>query len=159
MTGATTATAAGAVARPAAEGRAFLTFHTGDQLFGLPLLDVHDVLDARRLTPVPLAPPEIVGTLNLRGRIITAIDLRRRLGLEPRGDGQPFLSLVVDDEGERYTLIVDAVGEVLTVAEDRREETPPTLDPRWRAVSAGIYRLDRTLMVVLDVRAVLTLES
>jgi purine-binding chemotaxis protein CheW len=158
VTRTTTATAAAAVDGVAADGRTFLTFQTAGQLFGLPLLDVHDVLDARPLTPVPLAPPEIVGTLNLRGRIITAVDLRRRLGVAPRQDGRPSLSLVVDDDDERYTLIVDTVGEVLTVPEDRREETPSTLDPRWQAVSAGVCRLDRALMVVLDVRAVLTLE-
>lgn len=144
--------------RVATGDREFLTFRVDGKLFGLPLLSVHDVLDSRPLTPVPLAPPEVAGALNLRGRIITAIDLRRRLGLAPRPAGSRHMSLVVEHDGEMYNLIVDAVGEVLSVGDDACGEPPPTLDPLWRQFAASVYRLDHQLMVVLDVVALLTIH-
>lgn len=135
----------------AAASRDFLTFRIGDQLIGLPLLDVRDVLDARRLTPIPLAPPQVAGALNLRGRIITAIDTRRRLQSAARDAQSPHMSIVVDLEGELYNLIVDRVGDVLHLADDRFEPTPATLDPAWRTFCEGVYRLDGELLVVLNI--------
>lgn len=135
--------------------RKFLTFTIDRQIFGLPLKVVDDVLDERPLTPVPLAPPEVAGSLNLRGRIITAIDLRCRLGMPPMVPGKRHMSIVTEHDGELFNLIVDAVGEVIAVADDRFEDNPVTLDGRWRAFSAGIYRLDGNLMVVLKVEPLL----
>ncbi len=131
--------------------RDFLTFTVHRQTFGLPLEAVDDVLDNRPLTPVPLAPPEIAGSLNLRGRIITAIDVRRRLGMPAMAPGASHMSIVTEYDGELFNLVVDAVGEVIALSEDRYEENPATLDDRWRDVSAGIYRLESNLMVVLKV--------
>jgi purine-binding chemotaxis protein CheW len=154
-----TATAALAATRPAAEAtgsvKEFLTFFAAGQMFGLPLLEVHDVLDARPLTPVPLAPKEVVGMLNLRGRIITAIDIRRRMGLPERPSDSRHMSLVVEHDGEMYNLVVDTVGDVLAIGEDRFDETPPTLDALWKTFASGVYRLDQKLMVVLNVAALL----
>ncbi len=128
-----------------------LTFWIHGQLFGLRILDVHDVLSHARLTRIPLAPPEIAGALNLRGRITTAIDTRRRIGFPP-ADGQArHLSVVVEHRGELYNLIVDEVGDVMQLSSDRYEDNPNTLDPLWRQFSKGIYRLDHALLVLLDV--------
>ena len=137
------------------EKREFLTFTVGTQIFGLPLAGVSDVLDARPLTPVPLAPPEVAGSLNLRGRIITAIDVRRRLGLPAMTPGAGHMSIVTESDGELFNLIVDAVGEVIAVSDDQYEDNPVTLDAAWRRLSAGIYRLDEGLMVVLNVEPLL----
>src|SRR5690606_35209146 len=93
--------------------RDFVTARIGSQLFGIPVLAVRDILGPQRLTSIPLAPPEIAGALNLRGRIVTAIDLRRRLGLDP-ADRQKSMSVVVDHHGELYSLLIDDVGEVLS---------------------------------------------
>ena len=137
------------------EKREFLTFTVETQIFGLPLAGVSDVLDARPLTPVPLAPPEVAGSLNLRGRIITAIDVRRRLGLPAMTPGAEHMSIVTESDGELFNLIVDAVGEVIAVSDDQYEDNPVTLDAAWRRFSAGIYRLDEGLMVVLNVEPLL----
>lgn len=133
----------------------FVSVTVADQLFGIPVLQVQDVLGPQRITRVPLAPPEVAGSLNLRGRIVTAIDLRTRLRLPPLTEGQSGMSVVVDHGGELYSILVDAVGEVLRLGADAAERNPATLDPVWREVSGGIYRLDKTLLIVLDVARVL----
>jgi len=141
----------------------FVSVVVGDQLFGIPVLEVRDVLASQRITRVPLAPPEVAGSLNLRGRIVTAIDLRTRLGLPPRAAeqsaGKARMSVVVDHGGELYSLVVDSAGEVLSLSEATFERNPATLDPRWREVSAGIYRLDDTLLVVFDITRLLDIST
>src|SRR5271168_2781875 len=87
-----------------------------DQMFGIPVLQVQDVLGPQRITRIPLAPAEVAGSLNLRGRIVTAIDLRTRLGLPKRAAGEKSMSVVVDQDGEAYSLLVDNVGEVLSLS-------------------------------------------
>jgi purine-binding chemotaxis protein CheW len=130
----------------------YVSITIGGQLFGIPVLIVHDVLGPQRITRIPLAPPEVAGSLNLRGRIVTAIDVRLRLGLNKRAVGDDSaMSIVVEHLGEFYSLMVDAVGEVLTLSTGEFERNPATLDPRWRDVSLGIYRLKAELLVVLDV--------
>jgi len=138
----------------------FVTMTIADQLFGIPVLQVQDVLGHQRITRIPLAPPEVAGSLNLRGRIVTAIDVRLRLGLPPRPkDNKAVMSIVVDLRGELYSLMVDNVGEVLSLSNDDFERNPATLDPRWREVSTGIYRLNNTLMVVLEVSRLLNFAN
>jgi len=133
----------------------FVTMFISGQMFGIPVLDVQDVLGPQRLTWVPLAPPDVAGVLNLRGRIVTAIDVRKRLGISAADEEQDSMSIVVEHGEELYSLIVDSVGEVLNLRSDARERGPATLDPLWKEVSSGIYRLDETLMVVLDVSKLL----
>ncbi|NIA69498.1 chemotaxis protein CheW [Pelagibius litoralis] len=132
----------------------FVTFVIADQLFGIPVLKVQDVLSAYNITRIPLAPPEIAGSLNLRGRIVTAMDVRLRLGLPPK-EGRDSMSIVAEHDGELYSLMVDSVGEVLALKSGDYERNPPTLDPKFRDYSVGIYRLDAKLLVVLDVNRLL----
>jgi len=133
----------------------FVTATIADQMFGIPVLQVQDVLGSQRITRIPLAPPEVAGSLNLRGRIVTAIDVRRRLGLPKRPADKPGMSIVVDHKGELYSLMVDYVGEVMSLSSDDFERHPATMDARWRDVSTGIYRLKANLLVVLDVSRLL----
>lgn len=140
----------------------FVTVTIADQLFGVPVLRVQDILGPQRITKIPLAPAEVAGALNLRGRIVTAIDLRRRLRLELRsGDdpGMSVVSVVVDFGSELYSLNVDAVGEVLSLPIDDFDSNPSTLHAVWRSVSAGIFRLKDELLVVLDVERLLDLDN
>ncbi|MCU0986017.1 MAG: chemotaxis protein CheW [Acetobacteraceae bacterium] len=137
----------------------YVTLTVANQLCGIPVLTVRDILGPQQVTRVPLAPPEVAGSLNLRGRIVTAIDLRRRLGLAPAEQGARPMSVVVEAMGEFYSLLVDQVGEVLALEDEAREANPPTLDPRWRSVSLGVHRLQGQLMVVLDVERVLDLGT
>jgi len=132
----------------------YVTALIDGQLFGIPVLSVQDVLGPQTLANIPLAPPEVAGSLNLRGRIVTAIDLRKRLGMDP-ADREKSMSIVVDHHGELYSLLIDEVGEVLQVPMQNYERNPATLDPRWRDVSQGIFRLDGRLLVILQVQRLL----
>jgi purine-binding chemotaxis protein CheW len=138
--------------------RDYVTMTIADQVFGIPVLKVQDVLGPQRITRIPLSAPEVAGALNLRGRIVTAIDVRRRLDLPARSADNPGMSVVVDHKGELYSLIVDSVGEVMSLPSDAYERNPATLDPRWREVSAGIYRLQGKLLVVLEVAHLLEMR-
>jgi purine-binding chemotaxis protein CheW len=133
----------------------YVTATVGGQLFGLPISRVQDVFAPDRLTRVPLAPPEIAGVLNLRGRIVTAIDMRIRLGLDALAGNAPRMAVGVECRGESYGLLIDVIGEVLKLPASGREDNPVNLDPGLARVSAGVYRLEGKLLVVLDVDRVL----
>lgn len=135
----------------------YVTVVIADQLFGLPIARVQDVFVPEQLTRVPLASPEIAGVLNLRGRVVTAIDMYCRLALPPRPEGRPPMSVGIESDGESYGLLIDSVGEVLKLADDMREPNPVNLDRRLASVSAGVHRLEGRLMVVLDVDRVLAI--
>jgi purine-binding chemotaxis protein CheW len=137
----------------------YVTAMIGGQLFGLPIVRVQDVFIPERLTRVPLAPPEIAGVLNLRGRIVTLIDLRRRFGLGQRESGQVAMAIGVESRAESYGLLIDSVGEVLKLEDAAREPNPINLDVRLARVSAGIYRLDGQLLIVVDVDRVLDIDT
>ncbi|HEY4140367.1 MAG TPA: chemotaxis protein CheW [Pseudolabrys sp.] len=139
--------------------REYVTATVGGQLFGLPIQRVQDVFTPERVTRVPLAPPEIAGVLNLRGRIVTLIDLRDRLGLERQDNGAPAMAIGVESGGESYGLLIDAVGEVLKLDDTGREANPINLDPRLARVSAGIHRLDGQLLMLVDVDRVLDIGN
>jgi len=128
-----------------------LTLTVAGQLCGVPALAVRDVLGPQSITRIPLAPPEVAGSLNLRGRIVTAIDLRRRLHLAAWEAGAKPMSVVVEHQGELYSLLADNVGEVLSLNPAERAANPPTLDAAWKEVSLGVHRLGESLLVVLDV--------
>lgn len=128
----------------------FVSIGLGDQDFGIPVAVIRDVLRRQTLTPVPLAPRAVAGLLNLRGRIVTAIDLRQRLGLGPRMDGGENAIVVVEQEAELYALIVDAVGDVHSADANRLEPVPLILDPLWREVAAAVYPVADGLIVLLD---------
>lgn len=126
------------------------------QRFGVPVLLVQDVIRERPLTHIPLAPSEVAGALNLRGRVVTAIDLRIRLGMEPREEAAvPPMNVVVEQGGELYSLIVDSVGDVLNLSMDTYEPAPATMDQKWRGFTDGLHRLDGDLMLVLNIDRVL----
>ncbi len=150
--------AAANAARPlanAGESSDLVTMKIADQMFGIPVLQVNDVLSPQKITRIPLTPPEIAGSLNLRGRIVTVIDVRSRLGLPQLDAKLERMSIVVDHHGELYSLLIDQVGEVMSLSNADFEPNPPTLDKRWREVALGIYRLQQSLLVVLDVARLL----
>lgn len=141
----------------------YVTVRIGEQLLGLPIGRVQDVFITDRITVVPRAPGEIVGLLNLRGRIVTAICLRKRLGRPvpsgPEAQGQSeFTAIGIDHGGEAYALIVDAVGEVIRLDRSTFEPLPVHLDRVWTALAAGVHRLADELLVILDLDAVLDLD-
>ena len=133
----------------------YVTVLVGEQMFGLPISRVQDVFMPERLTRVPLASSEIAGVLNLRGRIVTVVDMRPRLGLPKNDDGKPPMAVGVDLRGESYGLLIDQIGEVLKLHDNGSEENPVSLDPRMAKLAGGVHRLDGQLMVVLDIDRVL----
>jgi purine-binding chemotaxis protein CheW len=137
----------------------YVTAVIGGQLFGLPISRVQDVFKPSRITRVPLAGAEIAGVLNLRGRIVTAIDMRRRLETDRREDGAPVMAIGIEARGESFGLLVDAVGEVLKLPDVEREPNPINLGGKLAALSVGVYRLEGQLLVVLDIDRVLDLRD
>ena len=137
----------------------YVTVTIGDHMFGLPVFRVQDVFVPVGLTRVPLAPPEVAGILNLRGRVVTAIDMRSRLDFGEREPGTPVMAIGIEFKGESYGLLVDAVGEVMQLHNSACEAKPTNLDPRLSRVAAGIYRLEGQLMVVLDVDRILDIRN
>lgn len=135
----------------------YVTVLVGGQLFGLPIEDVHDVFLVANVTPVPLAGAEVVGLINLRGRIVTAISLRRRLRL-PEG-GRFDMAVGIEFGGESFGLAVDTVGEVLRLPVEDREPNPINLDAAWSRLSKGVHRLPEGLLIILDIAAVLDFET
>lgn len=133
----------------------YVTATVGGQLFGLPILRVQDVFKPERVTRVPLAPPEIAGVLNLRGRIVTLVDLRKRLDLPPAGDAQRQMAIGVEWRGESYGLLIDSIGEVLKLEDEAREPNPVNLDDGLARMTLGVHRLEDQLLLVLDVERVL----
>ena len=131
----------------------YLTVKVGGQPFGIPVHCVHDVSKAQKITQVPLAPPEVAGALNLRGRIVTVINVGKKLGLKDTGNDAStiYMYVVIEHEGELYSLMVDSVGDVMSPSPQSFEQNPSNMEPGWRDVSAGVYRLDGELLVLLDI--------
>ena len=136
----------------------YLTMVLAGQLCGIPVLSVRDVLANQTIARIPLAPPEVAGNLNLRGRIVTAIDLRRLLHLPPREKGLAQMSIVTEQGSELYALQVDQVREVVSLRRNAMEPNPPTLPALWAEHSQGIYRVEKQLLVVLNVKRLLCFD-
>lgn len=131
----------------------FCTFRVCDLFLGLDVLNVQEVLRARELARVPLAPPNIEGLLNLRGQIVTAIDLRQRLGFPPRAaEEAPMFMIVRTNEGA-VALLVDSVGDVIEAEPTTFEAAPDTLAPHLRGLITGVHKLQPQLLHVLDISA------
>ncbi len=135
----------------------FVTVLIADQLFGLPINRVQDVFMLKDMTEVPLSIPEIAGVLNLRGRIVTAIDMRQRLGLPPLEDTETAMAVGIDMDRESFGLVIDRIGDVLNLPINEFDANPVNLDPRWKSVAQSIFMLENQLLVLLDVDRVLDL--
>jgi len=137
----------------------FVTMRIQGQLFGLPILSVHDILGEQVIGTIPLSPDMVAGSLNLRGKVVTAIDVRTCIGLPSYKTLDDTMHVVVEHDYNSYSLIFDQVGEVLSLSMDDFESNPPTLDSKWRDLSAGIYRLPKELLVVLDIDKIINLSK
>ncbi|MDH5762946.1 MAG: chemotaxis protein CheW [Nitrospinota bacterium] len=133
-----------------AESKQYCTFYVNDILFGVEVLDVQEVLRYQDITQVPLAPTEIHGLINLRGQIITAIDLRNRMSLPPREEGKSPMNVVIRTGGEVVSFLVDSIGDVLEVEDEIFEPAPGTVDESTRELVSGVYKLEKKLLMVLD---------
>jgi len=129
--------------------RDYLTVRVGDHLFGIEASVVQDVFNPRNITPVPLAHDEVLGLLNLRGRIVTAVSARRRLGLSGAGDADPK-AVGIETQGDSYGLVVDKVEAVMKLDPVNLIPPPDNLPARWAEIIVGVFRTPDTLLVVLD---------
>ncbi|MGX6646622.1 chemotaxis protein CheW [Maricaulaceae bacterium MS644] len=134
----------------------YVTVKIGGQLFGVEVHEIREVFSPQDVTRVPRAPGDIAGLLNLRGRIVTAVEARFKLGLPPRDAGAPVMALGLEQGSELFGVLVDEVGEVMRLKPDTLEPSPAHLDPKWRALLKGVHRLDNQLLAVLDVRALIS---
>ena len=135
------------------------TFTVGEMLFGIDVPLIQEVMRPQIMTRVPLAPSVIRGLINLRGQILTAIDLRERLGMPPAPATVSGMNIVVRLPDETVSFLVDEVGEVLNLEEDQFEEAPVTLHGAIQEVTAGIYKLKDRLLLLLNVTAAATLPA
>lgn len=147
------------VSKPDTDLQQYVTFTVDGQLFGISALAIEDVFAQLPITRVPLAPSEIMGTMNLRGRIVTAIDMRTKLELPLRAKDESYMNIVVNDKGDLYSLVVDQVGEVMALSENAMGPNPASMDERWRKYSLGVFQVEECLLVILDVNQFLAGES
>jgi purine-binding chemotaxis protein CheW len=139
----------------------FVTFTVAGQMFGIAVTSVQDILTPDVIASVPLGPKEVRGLINLRGRIVTVIDVRTRLSLPPLDDSEVHrgMGVTVENEGEFYTLLVDSVGDVVSLPAEQREPNPTTLEPLWQEIADGVFRTDKTLLVVLDAARLIAIRA
>jgi purine-binding chemotaxis protein CheW len=128
----------------------FATFFVGDLFFGVDVLRVQEVLRFQPMTRVPLAAEVIEGLINLRGQIVTAIDMRRRLRLSPRAGGETPMNMVIRSDDGAISLLVDEIGDVLDLDPTVHEDVPVNLNPAAREIIRGVYKLKDRLLLVLD---------
>jgi purine-binding chemotaxis protein CheW len=138
--------------------RQFCTFYLGDLFLGIEVLQVQEVIRAQAMTRVPLAARAVRGLINLRGQIVTAIDLRERLGLPPLEAGREPMNVVVRTDEGAVSLLVDEIGDVMETEEATYEVPPETIDPAARELIHGVYKLADRLLLVLDTEKALALE-
>jgi len=140
-----------------AEGTSMLvTMRIDKQLFGIPVQQVREILKECKVAHIPLVVPQIAGSINLRGRIVTVIDMHQHLGVKPN-EGVSRMFVVVEHKGEYYSLKVDSIGEVLTIPNGQIEKTITNLTPRWRDIATGIHRLQHELLVIININTFFTL--
>jgi purine-binding chemotaxis protein CheW len=132
--------------------RQFATFFVDGLFFGIDVLEVQEVLRYQEMTRVPLAPEVIEGLINLRGQIVTAIDMRRRLKLRPRTDGRTPMNTVVRTEEGAVSLLVDEIGDVISVDADTFERPPDNMNPEARELLQGVYKQKDRLLLILDTK-------
>lgn len=135
------------------------TFVVGDMLLGIEVQHVQEVLKYLPMTSVPLAHPVVSGLINLRGQIVTAIDLRRRLDVPERTGDRPPMNVVVNTEDGTVSFLVDEIGDVIEVGDDAFERPPDTVRGSIRELIRGVYKLKGKLLLVLDAESAAHVES
>ncbi len=126
----------------------FVTVFVAGQIFGLPILHVRDVFIVSDVTPVPLAPASVAGLFNLRGRVMTMLSMRAMLGVARSDEkGAETTAIGIEWRGESFGLLVDRVGEVMSLSATSRESNPINLDQRWGRLSAGVHQLEGQLLI------------
>ena len=135
------------------------TFYLDEYCFGMDVLEVQEIFRYQEMTTAPLATEDISGLINLRGQIITAIDLRRRLNMEPSPPDRAPMNVVVRMQDEVVSLLVDRIGDVMEVSEEFYEPAPKNIHGSVRELVSGVYKLEDRLLLVLDTKKVLQFDA
>ena len=137
----------------------YFTVFVSGEIFGLPVENTHTIFRIASITSVPMSPGDITGLVNLRGKIVTAVSLRRRLHMAADATIQNALAIVIEFKGENFALIVDQVGDVLSLAKSARIPVPSHFHPQRARLTAGLYRVGKLLIPVLDIEALFTFQN
>jgi purine-binding chemotaxis protein CheW len=137
----------------------YCSFYVSDMFFGIEVCLVQEVIRYQEMTQVPLASCEVGGLINLRGQIVTAIDLRKRLGLPARAAGKLPMNVVIRTDDAAVSLLVDEIGDVLEVDQETHELPPETLRGFAREVISGVHKLKDKLLLILDTKVTVSLEA
>lgn len=135
----------------------FVTMTIGHQIFGISVEYIVDILSQQKINPIPLSRQEIIGSLNLRGRIVTALDIRALLGLNDKPHLEKKMCVVVDYGSELFSLMVDKVGDVVHIPTNKLAKNPDNLNKLWQEISLGIFPMEGELVVILDITKVITI--
>lgn len=144
---------------PAADDLRYCTFYLADLFLGVPVMEVQEVIRAQETTHVPLVSDVVHGLMNLRGEIVTTLDLRRRLDLPAIDDGTEPMNVVIRTDDGTLSLLVDRIGDVLELDVDEFEAPPPTLRGVSRDLVSAVHKLDRELLLILDLGRLLALTA
>jgi purine-binding chemotaxis protein CheW len=144
---------------PIADESSYFTVFVGGEIFGLPVENTHTIFRISSVTPVPLSPSDIAGLVNLRGKIVTAVSLRRRLRMPSDASVQNALAIGIEHKGENFALMVDEVGDVLSLAKADQIPVPPHFDPQRSRLTSGLYRTGKLLIPILDIDALFTFNA
>ena len=142
-----------------AEAQQYCTFYVDGIHLGIEVLKVQEVLRYQHMTKVPLASDVVRGLINLRGQIVTAIDLRRRLGMPPRGDDKLPMNVVIRSDDGAVSLLVDEIGDVMETTAEKFERPPQTLAGPARDLFLGVYKFEGSLLLVLDTERTLEMDG
>ncbi len=137
----------------------FCTFYLDNYCFGVSVLEVQEVFRYQEITSIPLAPKVVTGMINLRGQILTAVNLRLRLGMEPRPEDQVPMNIVTRTNGTVMNLLVDRIGDVMEIPEDLFELPPDTVQRSMRELVIGVYKLKNRLLMVLDTKKIAQFDA
>ena len=139
------------------ESKQFVTMTIGHQLFGIDVEHVVDILSPQKISSIPLTRKEIVGSLNLRGRIVTALDIRVLLDIQDKIELDKNMCVVIENKNELFSLVVDKVGDVVSISKSKLAKNPDNLNKLWHEVSIGIFPMNDELVVILGVTKVLSM--
>lgn len=133
-------------------------FKIGDYQYAVSVLEVQEIIKAQHLTNVPLSPSYVEGLINLRGQIVTSINMRELFGME-QTEYDNYMNIIVKHDGSLFSLLVDQIMDVMEVAESAFEEKPKTVDPKIREFIKGVYKVEGALIILLDLKKILTYEK
>jgi purine-binding chemotaxis protein CheW len=147
-------TRSGAAASPATSGKktSFFTVYVNDTVFGLEVNEAQAIFRVGSITPIPLMQKEVAGFINLRGKVVVAVSLRRRLGAPPAEGGGESVAIGLEKEGQPFALLVDRVGDVLTLSDTARTDVPPHCDELQARYTRDLYVLETGLIPILDIQ-------